>query len=425
MPGCCCVPKCKKTTMNGFHLFRFPLNRPDILKLWVNAIERENFKPTKHRGICSAHFLTTDFMDRPGRSGVRLKNLAAPSVFFKDSPPVSAAVVTSNIESGSIRSIKSETTSATEFGVTPVPTSAATAPAVAWKSIPKPKENDSTFCASIPSPSTKPAGTSAAAADTIEMTARKPRKIMDSSLIRLRKREETLRRNKQMLRMIKTMRQKTKRKEDKIRFFENLLKYVRGKTTSNVAEVAVFSRDGDSGLTITDAGDTKPKDDVIFNALGATDELSSYIGLAREFACDGKVEHPYVDKLKRVQMILVDLSHAISKSVPGKTRSFESKHTKDLEEWILEYSNQLPPPEDYIIPGGGKACASLHVARTVCRRAERSITTLVRDGALDKEAQMYLNRLSDFLLTVSRIAAKCDQRTENIYIPRAEVTEEK
>lgn len=75
--------------------------------------------------------------------------------------------------------------------------------------------------------------------------------------------------------------------------------------------------------------------------------------------------------------------------------------------------------------GGGKACASLHVARTVCRRAERSITTLVRDGALDKEAQTYLNRLSDFLLTVSRIAAKCDQRTENIYIPRAEVMEEK
>lgn len=199
----------------------------------------------------------------------------------------------------------------------------------------------------------------------------------------------------------------------------------KGTTTSNVAEVAVFSRDGDSGMTITDAGDTKPKDDMIFNALGATDELSSYIGLAREFACDSKVEHPYVDKLKRVQMILFDLNHAISKSMPGKTKSFENKHTKDLEEWILEYANQLPPPEDYIIPGGGKACASLHVARTVCRRAERSITTLVREDALDKEAQTYLNRLSDFLLTVSRIAAKCDQRTENIYIPRADVMEEK
>ncbi|KAL6252096.1 hypothetical protein P5V15_015900 [Pogonomyrmex californicus] len=102
-------------------------------------------------------------------------------------------------------------------------------------------------------------------------------------------------------------------------------------TTSNVAKIAVFSRDGDSGLTITDAGDTKPKDDMIFNALGATDELSSYI-------------------LKRVQMILFDLSHAISKSVPGKTKLFESKHTKDLEKWILEHANQLLLPEDYIIP---------------------------------------------------------------------------
>ncbi|XP_066587876.1 corrinoid adenosyltransferase MMAB-like [Prorops nasuta] len=196
-------------------------------------------------------------------------------------------------------------------------------------------------------------------------------------------------------------------------------------TTSNIAEVTAFSRDGDSGLIVTDAGETKPKDDIVFNALGATDELSSYIGLAREFACDGEVQHPYVDKLKRVQMILFDLNHAISKSTVGKTRSFETKHTKDLEEWILEYSSQLPPPEDYIIPGGGKACASLHVARTICRRAERSITSLVRDGILDKEAQIYLNRLADFLLTISRIAARYDQRTENIYIPRAEVNEDK
>ena len=92
------------------------------------------------------------------------------------------------------------------------------------------------------------------------------------------------------------------------------------------------------------------KTDTVFNALGATDELSSYIGLAREFAGEGKTEHPYVDKLKRVQMILFDLNHAISRSAPGKMKQFENNHTKDLEEWISEYSSQLPPPEDYIIP---------------------------------------------------------------------------
>lgn len=68
--------------------------------------------------------------------------------------------------------------------------------------------------------------------------------------------------------------------------------------------------------------------------------------------------------------------------------------------------------------GGGIASASLHVARSLCRRAERVVVPLVRDGGLDKEAQIYLNRLSDFLFTISRIASKLDQRTESIYIPK-------
>lgn len=96
--------------------------------------------------------------------------------------------------------------------------------------------------------------------------------------------------------------------------------------------------------------EAKVKDEKIHSALGATDELSSFIGLAREFANDSKEEHPYVDKLKRVQMILFDLHHAILRATPGQKKSFEDRHTKDLEEWITEYSNQLPPPEDYIIP---------------------------------------------------------------------------
>ncbi|XP_012264026.2 corrinoid adenosyltransferase MMAB-like [Athalia rosae] len=209
------------------------------------------------------------------------------------------------------------------------------------------------------------------------------------------------------------------------RNFSRCSSYSSNRATSTIPQEAVFLRDGESANSLIDTHDIKPKDDQIFNALGATDELSSYIGLAREFACESNVQHPYVDKLKRVQMVLFDLNYAISKSTPGKTKQFENKHTKDLEEWILEYTNQLPPAEDYIIPGGGKACASLHVAKTICRRAERSVIPLVRDGALDSEAQAYLNRLSDFLLTISRIAAKCDERTENIYIPRAEISEEK
>lgn len=66
--------------------------------------------------------------------------------------------------------------------------------------------------------------------------------------------------------------------------------------------------------------------------------------------------------------------------------------------------------------------ASLHVARSICRKAERKIIPFVQEGTIDKEALIYLNRLSDFLLTVSRIAAKRDQRTESIYIPTPDET---
>ncbi|XP_076646300.1 corrinoid adenosyltransferase MMAB [Halictus rubicundus] len=197
-----------------------------------------------------------------------------------------------------------------------------------------------------------------------------------------------------------------------------------GSSTSKLTRKDISIQDDDARITNPDI-DLNVKNDVTFNALVSTEELLAQIGLAREFASDGKVEHPYVDKLKRVQMILFDLSHAISKSVPGESKSFESKHISDLEEWISEYANQLPPQETYIIPGGGKACSTLHSAKAICKRVERNVASLVQDGLLNKEAQIYLNKLQNFLLTTSRIAAKCDQRTENIYIPRAELNENK
>ncbi|XP_076624766.1 corrinoid adenosyltransferase MMAB [Colletes latitarsis] len=199
-------------------------------------------------------------------------------------------------------------------------------------------------------------------------------------------------------------------------------------SSSSISKVtkqkATSIREEDSQVTSTDV-DLNLQDDVTFNALVSTEELLAQIGLAREFASDSKVDHPYIDKLKRVQMILFDLSHAISKTMPGESKSFERKHISDLEEWISEYASQLPPQETYIMPGGGKACSTLHSAKAICKRVERNVASLVQDGLLNKEAQIYLNKLQNFLLTTSRIAAKCDQRTENIYIPRAEVNENK
>ncbi|XP_066144400.1 corrinoid adenosyltransferase MMAB-like isoform X1 [Euwallacea fornicatus] len=175
----------------------------------------------------------------------------------------------------------------------------------------------------------------------------------------------------------------------------------------------IFSREGDNGNSKTITGDILPKDSPIFNAIGAAEELLSYIGLAREHA--NEAEHQYTDKLKRIQTIIIDISTAISRN---SKVAIPPVYTKELEDWISEYAKQLPPVEQYIIPGGGVPSASLHVARSICRKTERVICPLVQSEKLDREVLVYLNRLSDFLLTVSRIAAKHDQRTESIYIPK-------
>ncbi|XP_060528675.1 corrinoid adenosyltransferase MMAB-like [Cylas formicarius] len=175
----------------------------------------------------------------------------------------------------------------------------------------------------------------------------------------------------------------------------------------------MFSRDGDNGTSKLLSGEILPKDHQMFVAIGATEELLSYIGLAREYAYES--EQLYTDKLKRIQTIVIDISTAISRN---NKVTILPIYTKELEDWIQEYAKQLSPPEQHIIPGGGIASASLHVARAICRKTERVVLPLVREEKLDKEAAVYLNRLSDFLFTVSRIAAKHDQRNENIYIPK-------
>ncbi|KAL1140638.1 hypothetical protein AAG570_000568 [Ranatra chinensis] len=164
---------------------------------------------------------------------------------------------------------------------------------------------------------------------------------------------------------------------------------------SSSHKITGYTKEGDSGFSKIDDL-LISKDDQIFNAIGTTRELSSYIGLAREFAIDK--EHPYTDKLTRIQTLLVDIALSVTyfECESKNKQEFSEKNTKEIEEWIQEFSANLVPRERYILPGGGKAAASLHVARNICQRAER---------------------LGDFLLTVARFAAKIDKRTESVYSP--------
>jgi len=181
----------------------------------------------------------------------------------------------------------------------------------------------------------------------------------------------------------------------------------------------IYTKTGDKGRSSLYTGERRPKNDLIFEALGNTDELSSLIGLAMEFATENK--HPYVEQLQRIQCILQDIGSSIATPTTSareahlEKTAFNARHTTDLEEWIDKYSDQLPALENFILPGGGMTSAHLHVARSVCRRAERSVTPLVASGECDPETQKYLNRLSDFLFTVARLAARVDKKEETIY----------
>ncbi|XP_046650051.1 uncharacterized protein LOC124341140 isoform X2 [Daphnia pulicaria] len=182
----------------------------------------------------------------------------------------------------------------------------------------------------------------------------------------------------------------------------------------------IYTKTGDSGMTSTFTGERRAKDDNIFQALGAVDELASCIGLAREFGLENG--HPYTDHLQRIQCILQDVNACIATPYSSareahlKKTEFDSGHVEEVEEWIDSYTNHLPPLENFILPGGGKASSSLHVARTVCRRAERAIVPIVREQHINPETLKYVNRLSDLLFTLARYAAKLDGRQETVYI---------
>lgn len=142
--------------------------------------------------------------------------------------------------------------------------------------------------------------------------------------------------------------------------------------------------------------------------------------MARTYAKKG--QHSYIEHIKRIQTILFDINTLISKTSVEKCPDLD-KHIKELEEWMKIYSIKIPPAEDYIIPGGrSEASATLYISRSICRKSERSVSKLVSDGLIHQDVLAYLNRLSDFLSILARMASILDKAPENIYIPKPVTT---
>jgi cob(I)alamin adenosyltransferase len=164
----------------------------------------------------------------------------------------------------------------------------------------------------------------------------------------------------------------------------------------------IYTKTGDGGQTGLVGGARVPKSDPRVEAFGDVDELSSSIGLARSLLDDADLD----GVLARVQRDLVPVGAELATpfGVRGRTASVEPAAIEKLEGTIDLWEAQLPKLDRFILPAGTGCAAALHVARSVCRRAERH--ALAVPGGAPPAALAYLNRLSDLLFVAARIANK-------------------
>jgi cob(I)alamin adenosyltransferase len=161
----------------------------------------------------------------------------------------------------------------------------------------------------------------------------------------------------------------------------------------------IYTRTGDSGTTGLGDGSRVNKDSLRVDAMGDVDELNAVIGILLTEPLSDEV----TEALTRIQHDLFDLGGEIC--IPGHAMVKPERITV-LENMLDAWNDQLEPLKEFILPGGTRAAAYCHLARTVCRRAERQLTRLSRTEEVTVTSMQYLNRLSDLLFVLCRILNK-------------------
>jgi cob(I)alamin adenosyltransferase len=164
----------------------------------------------------------------------------------------------------------------------------------------------------------------------------------------------------------------------------------------------IYTRTGDDGTTGLADGSRVDKCAVRVEAYGTVDETNSTIGMV--------LAEPGLDERVRTCLILIqhELFEAGAElSLPGYT-ALNDSHVLRLEQALDAINADLPPLKEFILPGGSRAAATCHLARTVCRRAERDIWRLAKDSEINSSLLSYLNRLSDYLFVAARVLARQD-----------------
>lgn len=185
----------------------------------------------------------------------------------------------------------------------------------------------------------------------------------------------------------------------------------------------VYTRSGDDGKTALVGGRRVAKDDLRISSYGDVDELNSVLGMVRAELerppyCDSSSAAGLDEVLGYLQQQLFDLGSELATppedAYDGMIQIADTDVSR-LEDFIDALQPDLEPLKSFVLPGGGAAGAALHLARTVCRRTERTVTGLVREGQASPNTAQYLNRLSDLLFVQSRWIAVKTGRTETLW----------
>lgn len=181
----------------------------------------------------------------------------------------------------------------------------------------------------------------------------------------------------------------------------------------------IYTKKGDAGQTSLGGGQRVAKDHLRVAAYGTVDELNSQIGVALAVG----LSEPLATVLSEVQNELFDLGSDLAFVEEDKATyrlpQIEGRHIERLEDLIDEMTTVLGPLENFILPGGSLGSAQLHVARTVCRRAERDVSALACEEVIGANVLAYLNRLSDALFVMARYENHMQGVPEPLWRPGA------
>jgi cob(I)alamin adenosyltransferase len=175
----------------------------------------------------------------------------------------------------------------------------------------------------------------------------------------------------------------------------------------------LYTRFGDKGTTSLLGGANVPKNDPRVEAYGAVDELNAAIGVIIAFSEAPWLAEPLGAMQKDLFLIGAELATKGSKA--KKARSIQPSRISEMEGEIDRLCSELPPLAHFIVPGGSKTASLLHLARTVCRRAERSIVALSRKEKVNPDIVIYMNRAGDLLFALARQANYKARITETVW----------